>query len=358
VGGILAIVRPFLLVLSELLLFRSVKVMLWAEYVPDINSLRVFHRESDGELEVLVQGHRIIARIDENTTKTLLHLPLDYPNEDIHIGEFSSSSLTIRLPVQVSPDFLHSVSQSLIEDWASIRKQSLICRHCSGSLEDVLDMETMTPCLLPSAMWGFEDMRVCEECGPLVCKSTNSSAIPKKTKSVNVYVTEADLLLDGKEEILCPSCGSGISEPVLEGERLWAKMRAGDAHDMRVRKTSLGGPLFASYTDVSIFFSKLIADDISKIAISRVDNPDDRIFITFLTGKSDVILSVNGIYCWATKVMFSRNVAKPADYTLMNSEKMKDICDELDRFSLPNSMGFSKKWTMSVIRLPPTVVEL
>ena len=207
--------------------------MLWSEYLPDLCSLKVYLKDgiSCNNLKVSIKGHKIVATHDNESDEVILHLPLDYVTENIIIGDavqcYDIESVSIRLPCAVSVDFLQSVSQCLNEDWSSLA--SLYCRECKKPINDMVDLSSLAPCLLPSAAWGFEDMRVCEECGPLVSACHSSSK--KKSKKRNFYITETDLFLDSDdcEGRQCVHCDSRIMESLTEGELQFMGQRVADS---------------------------------------------------------------------------------------------------------------------------------
>jgi len=266
-------------------------MFLWSEYLPDVRSLRVFCRDSADKLSVTIAGHKIVAQLSESeeSRKTALQIPLDYHVEKIMIGELSVvdgfQSITVRLPSPVDPDWLNSIACSLSEDWSLIHKHCLICRNCGKNLDDLVDIKTLTPCLLPSATWGFEDMRVCEECGPLVAGSCQKSVSKKTKKNSNFFVTDTMIFLpcSGVEtSASCPHCDAQFFEDVLPGE-LRALDNPNEKEYMKLKKMRLGGPLFSTYTVTSEFFTKLVNIGDLKIVLKLVDS-EEKLFINFLNG--------------------------------------------------------------------------
>lgn len=345
------------------LVTRSVLPMtVWSEYVPDLQIVKVYRRGGESAtLEVFVNRHKLMVATELGEF-IALHLPLDCPPEAISIGDVVECanifSVTVRVPWSISTDFLHSVSGTLTEDWST--SIPLTCKNCSGPLNDVVPIQSLTPCLLPSAAWGFEDMRVCEECGPLACHGNL-----KRSKRDNFYISDTDLFIDaGNEECSCPQCGTALVEPLSEGELQFIRQRITDSslEDIRRIKKQRFGGLFCGYTLESIYLNNLLENDLLKVKLVHPVTAES-LFLHFITGARELIVKTfEDEYRWGTRVMFSKSISRrPEAFTetvLHDGATFEAIKAQLETYSLPLEMSLSKQWRISVALIPPTLVEL
>ena len=332
---------------------------MWAEYSEDLQSVRFFSR--NGPLTVSAAKHKLQACSGEGEP-VQFPLPLDYPVEELQTQTSDSADelayLTVRLNAasSVSSDTVHALSSSsaLAEDWMSMT--TLNCRSCKST---VLDLSDLTPCLLPSATWGFEDMRVCEECGPLVSGSTHHSHGPKKGRKTNIYVSETDVIVDSKLGGVrsCPHCDCAIGLPLTEGEVVDYKSIISHVTSewVRIPKRNLAGPVFGGYTDSAEFFTARL--DSKKVAIN------DLIFLKFVTGNRDIVLAVDGGYCWASRVMYCVDPSLVKQRDTFESAHVEPavlatIQRQLEKFALPSSFSVQRNWTSSLVQLTPVILEL
>ena len=342
------------------------ELRVWSEYVPDLCSVRVYCDGSEDPMSVHIEGHKIVAKIGPQS-KIAIQVPLDYPSEKIMFGEVSKTdefqSVSVRLPSPIRSDFLDSISHSLSEDWSNLCDNNLVCRKCDHSLEEISDIRSITPCLLPSATWGFEDMRVCEECGPLVAGNCHGTTKSKKVKSVKFFVSEFDLFIPKSvegESVYCPSCVVEIASQVSPGELRALDDNAENKY-IKIEKIRLGGPIFSTFTESSIFFAKTVLNQGHLKLRLRLAESDESLFVNCLTGSRDVIVGIDGKYSWCTRVTFSTSVRKPEQYkeiVLEDETIWRAIREELDLFSLPSCLSLSKQWKTGLVRLPPVLVEL
>jgi hypothetical protein len=333
--------------------------MIWGEYVPDLASVRVYGKNErslgDKELCVFIEGHKLVASLGDERS-VIFQLPLDMdPKESFIISSSSRMdetcvSFTVRIVDSGDEkiiDFLSSFLRSnLSEDWNLIK--TLTCRDCN---EVLIDMKNFTPCLLPSTTWGFEDMRVCEECGPMV----HHSHAPKRGKGEKIFVTDSTLYIEWDKDLLqCPNCDTIVSSDFNPGELETVRQRSGiaDAGLVKVSKQLLGGD-FMVYSPLYLFISSLIATEAGKKYMFTHSGSDEVICVNFLTATRDTVVCIDGTYQWASRVTIAKaRSGKERIEMVIDSSLFKAIDKELNTFKTPGPMN------ISLLRVCPVIVEL
>lgn len=334
---------------------------MWIEYSEDLSVLRVFSRNS---FDIAKSKHKICFG------KISFPLPLSFDIENVSIPIVDSLNAdfftaTIRLGAPVSCDFISSVFSEitgLIEDWTSeIRFR---CSACSLNLSDhglFSNLNQMRPCLLPSATWGFEDMRVCEECGPLV---SHSGAMHKKSKGKNFYVGEYELTVPPNADdssVHCPKCEKEIASSLGMAQRenlkrLGISTPEGESWQIIPKSSALVG-----YSVLSIFWARMVASDARKIQFGPESG---RIFLKFLTGQRDLVVIEEGLIQWGTRVMYTQDISavgrgiEEFDLITLEDDLFEQIQEELKRLSLHPSLCISKKWITALVKLTPMILEI
>lgn len=328
---------------------------MWLEYCPDLNSLKVYARaKEENSLSVTIEKHKIIAK--SGSSSISFPLPLDYPMEDIGLPPVQRINelhhLSVRLPRPVSPDEIHSLAgerSCLLEDWSNT--EGIRCRGCN-----FYALSGLTPYLLPSATWGFEDMRVCEECGPVLAGSiTNARYSHKKGRSNPLYIGEYHMIVP-REMASCENCDKDQSLPMNDHEKCQLRSAISCCVDevAWVPKHGFRGNSLSAYTDVSELWSSLVALEKKKIRIN------DSFFVKFVTGNRDLIIISEKGYFWATRILYSSDAkgADSFDLTEVPSETQKIMSDEFEFFSLPQEFSIAKNWVSCVVTLTPVILEI
>lgn len=336
---------------------------MWIEYSEDLAVFRVF---SDKFFAITKFQHKICFG------SISIPFPLSFNMESISADslivdnvddEFFTCSL--RLPQSVSVDFFESIQIAkgrphLFEDW-SRDKNELSCSACGHLLDDVTrEIEQLRPCLLPSATWGFEDMRVCEECGPLV--HTSHHGHTKKSKAQNFYIADFEIMVPLASRD-CPACGAIIIESELGTEHQESLKRVSGVADFHkwkvIKKSSVFGA--STFSASSMFWAKMIASDARKIQVGPEAN---RLYIQLMTGIRDIVVfEESGSMQWSTRVLFTQDatvIRHKEDFDLVEvSESDFDcILSELKRFSLHACLSVSKKWSTSLAKVTPVIIEI
>ena len=176
--------------------------MLFAELSPELGVLKIYSRSC---VNVSVSGS--VLQINEYGS-TLPHSSILFP------AEYPLANLLLHAPVDsagvwcvtarlcgplLTAEQLHCVYGSnsfLFEDWIHLKSTYSVCAVCGSAA-----FEGKLPQILPSTTWGFEDMRVCEECGP--CHAKKSKHDPSKS----LFVGDRNVYLVGVETYMCQVCG-------------------------------------------------------------------------------------------------------------------------------------------------------
>lgn len=328
---------------------------MWFEYCHDLNLVKLFARvKEENSLRVAIDKHKIIAQSGNSSIR--FPLPLDYPIEDIVLPPVQRiielHYLSFRLPRPVSPDEIHSLAgeqSCLFEDWSNT--EGIRCRECNFSA-----LSGLTPYLLPSATWGFEDMRVCEECGPVLAGSISySKHSHKKGRSNPLYIGEYHMIVP-REMASCENCDKDQSLPLNDHEKSQLRSVISCCVDevSWVFKLGFRGNSLSAYTDMSQLWSSLVAVEKKKIRIN------DSFFVKFVTGNRDlIIVSEKGCF-WATRILYSRDAegTEAFDCTEVSGETQNSMIDDFEIFSLPQEFSMSKKWVSSVVTLTPVILEI
>jgi hypothetical protein len=232
----------------------------------------------------------------------------------------------------------------------------LTCRSCGTELTDLIDLSALTACLLPSATWGFEDMRVCEECGPLVAHHGHAQS--KKSKSDNFFVSDSDVYF-AKSNVSherCIACDAEIVSSLSPGEQQAIQQRipksSSDVELVKVEKRELGGPM-SGYTDTASLLTE-------KCVRFTADDGKKLVTVKSLTGERDaVVITSKGVW-WASKVQFRSSAVLDdvSGVTEVTDTVLDAIEQELVQLGLPLSMSLSKQWRSSLVRQTPIVREL
>lgn len=236
----------------------------------------------------------------------------------IIIVESSQKKIIVSLAVAGSPveslecaDFCtvraKCVFEKTSEDWTDPWSE-LRCRLCDAELAT----SELDACLLPSATWGFEDMRVCEECGPLTCGR-------KRGRKNFFLVDQFSVYFRGT------GCGCGTLLDGAELERI--KTVAGWESCVKFSKHKIIGPHFLSfYSEFSAGLweavnepgrAKVIAKDVVLVTEQGV-RPGVRILLK----KNDELLQQNG-----------------------------------EVFVLPSEFSPGPQWSVAVVAVPPVLVD-
>jgi hypothetical protein len=276
----------------------------WAEYNPVLHQIRVYAvdvpqgafevRCSDKEtLEVTVAGRSMFCIPIE---------PMSDHSETLTIDPHSSGvqSCTVHGTLAVVPPV-----EDWSSDWGEVR-----CRDTSAV---VVNMDSLEPCLMPSATWGFEDMRVCEECGPIACGA-------KKRGRKNFFlIDQFNIFLE-----------SGFGEELVLGDldRIRSIAPGWDTC-FRFPKHKLVGPRFLDFYSPE---SEIRAKWFDEKSICRV------------LAKDVTVVSVDGIRPMARVLV--RDGSEGLDQFLKDS------------FVLPPAFSPMKGWTVALVPVPPQIVEL
>lgn len=337
---------------------------MWIEYSEDLAVFRVF---SDKIFAITKFQHKICFG------SISIPFPLSFDMESISAHSLIVDNVndelftcSLRLPQSVSVDFFESIQigkgrgPHLFEDW-SREKNELSCSACGHFLEELThEIEQLRPCLLPSATWGFEDMRVCEECGPLV--HTSHHGHPKKTKAQNIYIGDFEIMVPLASRD-CPKCGAPIIDSELGAEHQESLKRVSGVADFHKWKVIKKSSIFEAscFSASSIFWAKMIASEARKIQFGPASN---RLFVQLVTGIRDIVVfEETGCMQWSTRVLFTQDatvIRHKEDFDLVEvSESDFDcILCELKRFSFHQSLSLSKKWSTSLAKITPVIVEI
>ena len=323
---------------------------LWLEFVPDLSTLRVYSREGD------IRVHTTADRLKFTSNSHEIEFPILKNSSPYISAPESSDNLTI-LSVKLDGissedvDNFFCPSSALFEDWSKVEGK-LLCRSCQYPI-DVLDLSELTPCLLPSATWGFEDMRVCEECGPLVVGDMRSHRHEKKSRRKNLFIDKDKIFCECGIDVRCQKCDVIVGNTQLSAGSIERLKVVNKSEGMvEFEKSKLDGPKFlTSYTDRS--------DEIDSIVRYIEDENESRTLPVFLQSKLFRILSrrSNEVIVisaskrtpvWGVRLMYHDDSLGHFDENFQN---------QLQHFAVPSAL--KKNWFSTIIApISPQILEL
>jgi hypothetical protein len=351
------------------------------EYHPDLGCLKIFAiSEETQKLSVHVQGQGIVAQLGQFTCTFPAPPDVEIPQivgEKLVDGNMFQTC-SIRFGT-IDAEAIHNmatdanVCSGLYEDWSKI-SGPILCREC-GSTVRALDLDTHTICLLPSATWGFEDMRVCEECGPLVVADGDlrTHRHEKKSRRKHVFVDELCLLVASRgdeTESNCHGCGEDLSFNMSEdlqhrirsvlphdAIRDEAQLMSFDKRKVRTQQASFLESYSLLNPEASSFLEQVAKaarneDNDSGGRLTRAaELVSNAIRVRVLSRKShDVIVAaVDQPLSWGIRVMY--------DDVTFASNTNHELQTTISKWSKPFSLN--KGWTMSTVGpIRPIILDL
>ena len=325
---------------------------LWLEFVPDISTLRVYARSSK-HLKVDKLNDRLMITCGSDS----IEFPIA-PDSSPYISppDVSEDLTIISVRAQnATAEMVHEWfknSSTLFEDWSSVVDNTpLRCRACN-TVCDSLSLTNFTPCLLPSATWGFEDMRVCEECGPLVVGGDiRTHRHEKKSKRKNFYIDHNEIFIqiELENDLICECCETVLGTKNLSPGSSAKLAVVGDVDGyVEIEKSQISGPPFlAAYveqtneTECLLQYlendedAKLIPDELKKLSIRPLSRTKYDVIVIPASTKSP---------CWGIRLMY-------LDDTLDDVFREK-----IAKFSIPSPL--KKNWKTSILApISPQILD-
>ena len=324
---------------------------LWLEFVPDLSTLRVYSRQPDLNIDQLTD------RLLFTSGNDRIEFPISPDNPPYISSPESSAALSIvsiKLPhITVEDVNKFFTSSALVEDWSSV-EGCLKCRSCNSPVES-LNMSELTPCLLPSATWGFEDMRVCEECGPLVVGDIRSHRHEKKSRKNNLFIDGEKIFIqkEGSREVRCLQCDTVLGTCQLSPQSVERLKSVAKAEDMiEFEKSNLAGPVFLTA------YNKPVEETESLLQFIEDENESKKLpekfnskyfrVLSHSINELIVIPASSQIPVWGIRIMYH-------DDTL--NEFSASFKNQLCLFAVPSPLR--KNWSSTVLApISPQILEL
>lgn len=318
---------------------------LWIEFVPDIGAVRIYCREPE-KFAVETRSDRLIASCGDQT--------IEFPiSSDVFVSPKETIGDVAVVSVKISNISVNDVSKffsnstDLYEDWSKV--DYLSCRNCFHAINSI-DFADLTPCLLPSATWGFEDMRVCEECGPLVVGDIRSHRHDKKSKRKNFFVDTDKVFVELEvDEVRCGQCDIVLGTNKLSSIDKLKAVVSDVSKMIEFEKKNLIGPKFLEAYNEHIDEISSIVDFVMDENDSKISPPQfDAKKIRILTRRRDgliVIPGSTGVPVWGIRIMYHDN------------SLVTNLEAHLDRFSTPSVL--KKEWKSAILApISPIIVEM
>ena len=311
---------------------------LWLEFFPELGAARIYCRDTE-RFQIETRIDRLIASCGDER--------LEFP---LSSGAFVSPKETIGettiVSVKVADMSVEDVSKfypesALFEDWSRVGQ--LFCRNCRHPINSI-DWSDLTPCLLPSATWGFEDMRVCEECGPLVVGDIRSHRHGKKSKRKNLFVDIDSVFVEFEDgKIHCDDCGFPLGTNKLKSLEKLKGVVSDVSKIIEFEKKNLVGPKFLETYQTFEDFSRIV-EFVTEENDSK-EFPLDPKYFRILSRRRDEVIVVpasTNTPVWGIRIMYH-----------------DDSLSEMNLARFATQSALKKNWKSTVLApISPIIVEM